>query len=344
MDDIIEPPFQETYPTLFENFSEKAADESWFGMDDVEYCELPQIDLSRLHFWNLENDEDGSHSEDFDKCRKEMAVAASEWGFFQVVNHGIPQKVIKNMKYEQKKLFHQPFCKKAEESFMNLSANSYRWGNPTATCLRQFSWSEAFHIPHTDISRLDECNRTRSSIGLFATKAASLAQRLAECLGHNLGAKSSYFRDNCLPSSSYLRMNRYPPCPLSFDVYGLMPHTDSDFLTILYQDQVGGLQLRKDGKWLSVKPNPEVLIINIGDLFQALSNGVYKSIEHRVVAHSEVERFSAAYFYCPSHEAVIESFSKPAVYRKFSFKEYRQQVQKDVRATGDKIGLSRFLL
>lgn len=47
-----------------------------------------------------------------------------------------------------------------------------------------------------------------------------------------------------------------------------MPHTDSDFLTILHQDQVGGLQLVKDGKWISVKPNPKALIINIGDLFQ----------------------------------------------------------------------------
>lgn len=49
-----------------------------------------------------------------------------------------------------------------------------------------------------------------------------------------------------------------------------MPHTDSDFLTILYQDQVGGLQLVKDGKWVAVKPNPDALIINIGDLFQVL--------------------------------------------------------------------------
>ncbi|XP_044474238.1 gibberellin 2-beta-dioxygenase 8-like [Mangifera indica] len=346
MDDIIEPRFQETYPTLFEKSSKKVKDESWLATDDVEYCELPLIDLSCLNFWSLGKfEEDSFTSEDFAQCIKEMAEAASDWGFFQVVNHGIPQKDLKNMLYEQKKLFHQPFSKKAEKSFMNFSANSYRWGSPTATCLRQFSWSEAFHIPLPDLLRLDECNKTRSSIGLFATKAASLAQRLAEYLANNLGAKSSYFRDNCLPSSSYVRMNRYPPCPLSFEVYGLMPHTDSDFLTILYQDQVGGLQLRKDGRWLGIKPNPEVLIINIGDLFQAFSNGVYKSIEHRVVARSEVERFSVAYFYCPSHEAVIENFSsKPAVYRKFSFKEYTQQVQKDVRATGDKVGLSRFLI
>ena len=63
-------------------------------------------------------------------------------------------------------------------------------------------------------------------------------------------------------------MNRYPPCPLASKVFGLVPHTDSDFLTILFQDQVGGLQLLKDGKWIKVKPNPQALIINIGDLFQ----------------------------------------------------------------------------
>ncbi|KAJ0015084.1 hypothetical protein Pint_20134 [Pistacia integerrima] len=240
MDDI-EPPFQETYPSLFENPSGKLAREERFGMDDdEEYCELPLIDLSRLDF---SRDGSSNFQGDFDECIKEMGKAASEWGFFEVVNHGIPHKVLNNMRYEQKKLFHQPFCKKAEENFMNLSANSYRWGNPTATCLRQFSWSEAFQIPLSDISRSDECNRTSC---LFGSKA--------------------------------------------------------------------------------------------------LSNGAYKSIEHRVITHPEVERFSVAYFYCPSYEAAIESFSKRAVYRKFSFKEYRQQVKEDVLTTGEKVGLSRFLL
>ena len=57
-----------------------------------------------------------------------------------------------------------------------------------------------------------------------------------------------------------------------------MPHTDSDFLTILYQDQVGGLQLVKDGKWVAVKPNPHALIINIGDLFQVYLIILYPTI------------------------------------------------------------------
>lgn len=105
----------------------------------------------------------------------------------------------------------------------------------------------------------------------FATRVASLAQKLAAILSEKLGRKSTFFQENCVPRTCYLRLNRYPPCPIPGEVFGLMPHTDSDFLTILYQDQVGGLQLVKDGKWFAVKPNPEALIINIGDLFQVIN-------------------------------------------------------------------------
>ncbi|MBA0720411.1 hypothetical protein Golax_008033 [Gossypium laxum] len=178
----------------------------------------------------------------------------------------------------------------------------------------------------------------------FATKVAILAQKLAEILAEKLGHKSSFFQESCLPSTCYLRLNRYPPCPIPSDIYGLMPHTDSDFLTILHQDQVGGLQLVKDGQWIAVKPNPEALVINIGDLFQAWSNDCYKSVKHCAVTHPTKERFSAAYFLCPSYETVIESCSMPSVYRKFSFREYRQKVQEDVQLHGYKVGLSRFLV
>ncbi|RRT41033.1 hypothetical protein B296_00046226 [Ensete ventricosum] len=74
---------------------------------------------------------------------------------------------------------------------------------------------------------------------------------------------------------------------------------------------------------------------------QAWSNGLYKSVEHRVMPNPHLERFSVAYFMCPSNETVIESSAQPAIYRKFNFGEYRQQVQQDVRRTGHKVGLTR---
>lgn len=111
----------------------------------------------------------------------------------------------------------------------------------------------------------------RSTIEQFAIISSNLAQTLAHILAEKMGHESTYFKENCLPNTCYLRLNRYPPCPIASEIHGLMPHTDSDFLTILYQDQVGGLQLVKDKKWIAVKPNPTALIINIGDLFQVLA-------------------------------------------------------------------------
>ncbi|KAM3696512.1 hypothetical protein ACJW31_06G044300 [Castanea mollissima] len=326
-----EPPFQETYKSFLQNSFDESEDKNLFM---VEECELPLINLSQLNLEQLGRD----------KCIKEIAQAARQWGFFQVVNHGVPQEILNNLQYEQKMVFHLPFEKKAEEKFLNLSTNSYRWGNPEATSLKQVPWSETLHISLADISRMDKRNSLRSTIDAFGTTASTLAQRLAEILAQSLGIESNFFRENCPPKSSYIRMNRYPKCPLASKVFGLVPHSDSNLLTILYQDQVGGLQLMKDRRWFKVKPNPKALIINIGDLFQALSNDAFKSIKHRVVSPQEVERFSAAYFYCPSNDAVIQSYTEPAMYRPFTLIEYRQQIQKDVQDTGDKIGLSRFLL
>ena len=109
-----------------------------------------------------------------------------------------------------------------------------------------------------------------SAMERFASESEALAHTLSEVLAEKLERKSNFFKENCVRNTCYVRMNRYPPCPKPSEVYGLMPHTDSDFLTILYQDQVGGLQLIKDNRWVAVKPNPRALIINIGDLFQVI--------------------------------------------------------------------------
>ncbi|BBH01925.1 gibberellin 2-oxidase 8 [Prunus dulcis] len=303
-----EPPFQGTCKTLLQNptrYHDK--------LSDVDQCELPVIDLNNLNFGHTERE----------KIVHEVAQAASQWGFFQVVNHG----------------FHRKF---------------YRWGNPEATCLKQFSWSEAFHISTTEIPTMStEHKSLRSTIEAFVKTVSGLARSLAEILAQPLGIKPIYFEENCPARTSYLRLNRYAPCPFSSQVYGLISHTDTDFLTIVYQDQVGGLEIYKDGRWLGVKPNPEALIVNIGDFLRmslyhvynlALSNGIYKSIKHRVVTSQKVERFSVAYFYCPSYDVVIKSCGKPALYRQFTLREYKQQTQIDVQEIGEKVGLSRFLL
>jgi gibberellin 2-oxidase len=108
---------------------------------------------------------------------------------------------------------------------------------------------------------------TREVASAMSKLANTLASVLAEALlGH--APAGERFPEGCDETTCFLRLNRYPPCPFSPDTFGLVPHTDSDFLTVLCQDQVGGLQLMKDGTWVAVKPIPGALIVNIGDLFQ----------------------------------------------------------------------------
>lgn len=95
-----------------------------------------------------------------------------------------------------------------------------------------------------------------------------LAHQLVGILAEGLGYDGTYIKENCTCDTCYLRLNHYPPCPVKTGIHGLIPHTDSSFLTIVCQDQVGGLQLMKDDRWITVKPNLDALIVNIGDLFQ----------------------------------------------------------------------------
>ncbi|XP_020577453.1 gibberellin 2-beta-dioxygenase 8-like [Phalaenopsis equestris] len=297
---------------------------------------LPLIDLSRLI---LEPEE----------CKAEIRLAAAEWGFFQVVSHGVPRELLERLRKVQANLFRRPFTEKEKEKgkLLDFPAGCcYSWGTPTATCLTQLSWSEAYHIPMTP-SAVPSKLRARRVIDEYAMRVAQLSYKLAEILAEGFEEEGrgngGYIEEHCRPSSCYLRLNRYPPCPIPKGVFGLVPHTDTDFLTILHQDQVGGLQLFKGGRWITVNPNSNAFVVNIGDLFQAWSNDVYKSVEHRVMANSQIERFSTAFQLCPSYETIIQCNKSPSTYRSFSFMEYKQKIKEDVKLYGHKVGLSRFL-
>ncbi|VAI46975.1 unnamed protein product [Triticum turgidum subsp. durum] len=76
----------------------------------------------------------------------------------------------------------------------------------------------------------------------------------------------------------------------------------------------------------------------------AWSNNRYKSVEHKVVTNATTERYSVAYFLCPSYDSPIGACEEPSPYRTFTFGEYRRRVQEDVKKMGKKIGLPNFLL
>lgn len=122
----------------------------------MEECQLPLIDLNDL---NRDNEREKL------ACCEAICRASLEWGFFQVVNHGISPELLRRMRREQVKLFQTPFEKKTTCGLLN---NSYRWGTPTATSPKQFSWSEAFHIPLSQISE-EACYGEYNSLRYYST-------------------------------------------------------------------------------------------------------------------------------------------------------------------------------
>ncbi|CAL4886576.1 unnamed protein product [Urochloa decumbens] len=315
----------------------------------VAECELPMIDVGCL------TTRGGSEGEEVAACAAAIARAAEEWGFFQVRNHGVAPELLDAMRREQARLFRLPFEAKCKAGLLN---DSYRWGTPTATSPGQLSWSEAFHVPLAGVSSGGgACNFgdltalrdvTREVAGAMSKLAGTLARVLAEAAllpgGLPAAGEQRRFPEGCDETTCFLRLNRYPACPVSQETFGLVPHTDSDFLTVLCQDHVGGLQLMKGARWVAVKPIPGALIVNIGDLFQAWSNNRYKSVEHKVMTNATTERYSVAYFLCPSYDSPIGTCQEPSPYRTFTFGEYRSKVQEDVKRTGKKIGLPNFLV
>lgn len=128
-------------------------------------------------------------------------------------------------------------------------------------------------------------------------------------------------------------------------------HTDSSVLSILNQQdlQESSLQvlLRPQGTWRSVQPVEGTLVVNIGDMMQAITGDAYRSVEHRVVPLPDTDRMSLCYFAFPQDDAVIsgcgeDDGEKGSCYRPFSYREFREQVQADIKATGAKVGLARF--
>lgn len=102
----------------------------------------------------------------------------------------------------------------------------------------------------------------------------------------------------------------------------------SPFLTVVLQDEVGGLQVMNQGRWVAVKPVEDSFVINVGDPIQILSNGKYKSVEHRIVLNKEKPRISMACFFNPLPEARIAPLAKllgednPPLYKECIYGDY----------------------
>nr|CAB3498583.1 unnamed protein product [Digitaria exilis] len=135
-----------------------------------------------------------------------------------------------------------------------------------------------------------------------------LAFKVLELIACSLNLRPDRLHGFFKHHTTFFRLNYFPPCPRPELALGVGRHKDPGALTIVYQDDVGGLdvQRRSDGEWVRVKCVPDSFVINVGDTIQVWSNDRYESAEHRVSVNSAKERFSMPYFFNPSLNAVVE--------------------------------------
>ena len=106
----------------------------------------------------------------------------------------------------------------------------------------------------------------------YAEEMVELSLKIMELIALSLGLPAKRFHGFFKDQTSFIRLNHYPPCPSPELALGVGRHKDPGVLTVLAQDHVGGLQVKRksDGQWVLVKPTPDAYIINVGDIIQVL--------------------------------------------------------------------------
>ena len=139
--------------------------------------------------------------------------------------------------------------------------------------------------------------------------ASACAEDLLRGFALGAGLDAEHFirlRDRPLSRGS---LQYYPPQPddAAEDQFGVAPHTDFGVLTVLCQDEIGGLEIqRRNGSWAAMPPIPGTLVVNIGDLLERWSNRRYRSTVHRVINASGRERLSLVLAYDPNFETLVD--------------------------------------
>ncbi|KAL8152320.1 hypothetical protein V2J09_010080 [Rumex salicifolius] len=239
--------------------------------------------------------------------------ASSEWGFFQAVNHGVSSSVIESYKKEVKDFFN--ISAEEKKKYWQTPEDSQGFGQVFVVSEEQpLEWADTFLLatlpPFIRNPRLFPSlpHPFREALENYSTEIQKLALTIIDSMGQALGEETRNYLNEFFEEkiNQAIRVNYYPPCPEPEKVIGLSPHSDGDALTILLQvNEVEGLQIKKDDKWISIKPLPNAFIVNVGDMLEILTNGVYRSIEHRAVVNRGKERLSVAAFHNPGLDLEI---------------------------------------
>ena len=142
----------------------------------------------------------------------------------------------------------------------------------------------------------------------YMSQVKRLGDRLMTGIALSLGLPANYFQEGLTQEPTQLfRIFHYPSQSATHDAaqWGVGEHTDYGLLTILLQDSVGGLQVKRRDQWIDAPPIPGTLICNIGDMLDRMTQGMYRSTPHRVRNTQSTSRLSFPFFYDPDWDATI---------------------------------------
>ncbi|KAL0424883.1 UNVERIFIED_CONTAM: Gibberellin 20 oxidase 2 [Sesamum radiatum] len=272
-------------------------------------------------------------------------------GFFQVVNHGVDASLVHAAHQHMDAFFKLPLSTKLRIKREQGSLCGYS-GAHADRFSSKLPWKETLSFTYKHANEptvLDVVNYIKSSLGKefegaghvyqkYCEEMKNLSLSIMELLAIGLGVERSHYRKFFEDGGSVMRGNNYPPCKQAGLTLGTGPHSDPNSLTILHQDEVGGLEIFADSKWQGITPRPDAFVVNIGDTLMALSNGRYKSCIHRAVVNKERVRRSLVFFVNPKEDKVVRPpqdlmcREEPREYPDFTWLDLQQFTQNHYRA------------
>ncbi|EEF50529.1 gibberellin 20-oxidase-like protein [Ricinus communis] len=282
-----------------------------------------------------------------------LAEACKEWGFFNITNHGISKQLYNKIYLLSQNIFSLPseikFKLGPSSSIKTYTPHfiaspyfeSLRVSGPNFLASAQSSADVLFNQQNSEFSDV---------LQEYGSKMTELSKRIVEMLLLSLGdgLDKKFYETEFNNCHGYLRIVNYtPPKNLEDEVEGLGMHTDMSCITIVYQDEIGGLQVKsREGKWMDISPCEETLVVNIGDMLQAWSNEKFRSSEHQVVLKQSANRLSLAFFWCFEDQKVISAPDEVVgegcgrIYKPFVCSDYLKFRESNERGKFEKVGFT----